>query len=179
MAVGHSGGAMTALQLAFRHPQRVRQLVLISGLFSSLGFTYEYYQATVAFADDPQRAVEMGYFPPEALELYRRVSPMGPDHFPVFWRKIQSAGNASPSLTPADLARIQIPVLVLVGDRDWIRWEHTVRLFESVASHPDPGVDLRRRQLAVIPGATHMVPYEKPALVGRIILEFLSGSAGL
>lgn len=52
----------------------------------------------------------------------------------------------------------------MVGDDDMMTLEHTTALYRAV-----PGA-----QLAVVPGASHLVPLEKPALVDRLILEHLS-----
>jgi pimeloyl-ACP methyl ester carboxylesterase len=64
----------------------------------------------------------------------------------------------------ADLARIAAPTLVMVGDDDIAKFEHTIELFEAI---PDA-------QLAVIPGASHVVPIEKPELVNQLVLDFLA-----
>ena len=50
------------------------------------------------------------------------------------------------------------------GDDDIVKVEHSAVL---AATLPDA-------QLAVIPGSTHMAPLEKPDLVNRLILDFLS-----
>jgi pimeloyl-ACP methyl ester carboxylesterase len=54
----------------------------------------------------------------------------------------------------------------MVGDDDMMTLEHTVDLYRAI---PDA-------QLAVVPGASHAVPLEKPALVNTLILDFLAGS---
>jgi pimeloyl-ACP methyl ester carboxylesterase len=68
------------------------------------------------------------------------------------------------AIPPADLARIAAPTLVMVGDDDIVRYEHTIELFETI---PDA-------QLAVIPGASHLAPIEKPELVNQLVLDFLA-----
>jgi pimeloyl-ACP methyl ester carboxylesterase len=57
-----------------------------------------------------------------------------------------------------------VPTLIMVGDDDIIRFEHTLDLYETV---PDA-------QLAVIPGASHLAPIERPELVNQLILDFLA-----
>jgi len=73
--------------------------------------------------------------------------------------------SAEPTLTPADLGRITAPTLVLVGDDEAIRIDHTCSLYEALPAG----------QLAIVPGATHAVPLEKPAEVTHLILDFLGG----
>ena len=57
-----------------------------------------------------------------------------------------------------------MPTLVLAGDDDCIHHSHTVDLFENI---PDA-------QLAIVPGTSHVLLLEKPALVNQLILEFLA-----
>lgn len=45
--------------------------------------------------------------------------------------------------------------------------EHTIALYRAI---PDA-------QLAIVPGASHLVPLEKPALVNRLILDHLAQDA--
>jgi pimeloyl-ACP methyl ester carboxylesterase len=106
-------------------------------------------------ADGPEMA-----FP---RDLYAAASPDGPDHWPVVFAKITKLWGEEPTLTVEDVARIASPTLVMVGDDDIIRLDHTVALFEA----------LPHGQLAVVPGASHGLPMEKPAEVSRLILEFL------
>jgi pimeloyl-ACP methyl ester carboxylesterase len=55
------------------------------------------------------------------------------------------------------------PVLVIVGDDDFITVPHA----DELARRAPNG------QLAVIPGASHVVPMEKPDLFNHLVLDFL------
>jgi pimeloyl-ACP methyl ester carboxylesterase len=72
--------------------------------------------------------------------------------------------RTQPALTAEDLARVRAPTLVLVGDDDMMTLEHTTALYRA----------LPESQLAVVPGASHLAPLEKPALVNRLILDHLA-----
>ena len=50
------------------------------------------------------------------------------------------------------------------GDHDLIRDEHTLLIFHHIPNS----------QLAIIPGATHMVPYDDAPLFNDIVARFLS-----
>ena len=52
------------------------------------------------------------------------------------------------------LEAITAPTLVLAGDHDLIRDEHTVDIYHHIPNS----------QLAIFPNATHMVPFDDPAL---------------
>ena len=71
--------------------------------------------------------------------------------------------RSEPDIPVSDLQKIQCPVLVMAGDDDVIRHQHTVDLFEV----------LPLGQLAIVPGTSHILPKEKPGLVNLIITEFL------
>lgn len=95
---------------------------------------------------------------------YGALSPDGPNHWPVIFRKIQRMASEEPLLNASDLAVIKAPVLVMAGDDDAIAPAHTQALYEA----------LLHGQLAIIPGTSHAVFMEKPALVNRMILDFLA-----
>ena len=69
--------------------------------------------------------------------LYAAVSPDGAEHWPLVWEKSQEMLATGPTLTAAGVARIAAPTLVLVGDDDVIRHDHTVASFESEAPDQD------------------------------------------
>jgi pimeloyl-ACP methyl ester carboxylesterase len=66
-------------------------------------------------------------------------------------------------LTVAKLSGISVPVLILVGDDDVARLDHTVSLYQSIPES----------QLAVVPGASHAVLKEHTKECVRIIERFL------
>jgi pimeloyl-ACP methyl ester carboxylesterase len=102
--------------------------------------------------------------PEELHEVYDRVSPDGPEHFPVVLKKLMRMWREEPEIALPELAGVGAPALVMQGDDDIVKVEHSAVL---AATLPDA-------QLAVIPGSSHLAPLEKPELVNRLILEFLS-----
>jgi pimeloyl-ACP methyl ester carboxylesterase len=69
-----------------------------------------------------------------------------------------------PDIALSELAGVRAPVLLMQGDDDIVTVEHSAALAAT----------LPEAQLAVVPGSSHMVPLEKPVLVNRLILDFLS-----
>jgi pimeloyl-ACP methyl ester carboxylesterase len=53
---------------------------------------------------------------------------------------------------------------VVVGDDDLVTLGHTCTLYESLADG----------QLAIAPGASHLLPYEQPELLHRLVGDFLA-----
>jgi pimeloyl-ACP methyl ester carboxylesterase len=154
--VGYSDGGNTALLVALRRPDLLRKLVCIGANF--------HYEGMAPVAVEVIEHATPDTFYPWLIKKYKEVSPDGPDHLPIVFEKVMRMWREEPALSPDDLARIQAPTLVLVGDRDWVAMEHTVEMFHSIPNS----------QLCVIPGATHGAPFEKAPLVNRIVLDFLA-----
>ena len=70
-------------------------------------------------------------------------------------------------MTVEDLATIEVPTLVLVGDDELILLSHTCAMYEALPAS----------QLAIVPGTSHFLLLEKPDLVNRLLLEFLAETA--
>lgn len=152
--VGWSDGGDVGLLVAIKRPNLVRRLVTIGSNFSADGLTRE---AAEAFKPDtPTSAV------PIMHETWK-VNAVEPDRFDAVLEKMQQCWFDY-AIPTADLARITAPTLVMVGDDDITRFEHTIELYDTI---PDA-------QLAVIPGTSHLVPLEKPDLVNQLVLDFLA-----
>ncbi|WP_330184028.1 alpha/beta hydrolase [Nocardia sp. NBC_01503] len=150
--VGHSDGANVGLLVALRRPDLVRKLVMISGNFNYEGIV-------PGILDDFEEESVQRYL----AGNYGEVSPDGEDHFPIVARKLAEMWESQPDLTPADLRALTTPTLVVSGDDDAVTLEHTIALYRAI---PDS-------QLAVIPGASHLLVMEKPNEVYALIADFL------
>jgi pimeloyl-ACP methyl ester carboxylesterase len=71
--------------------------------------------------------------------------------------------TTEPTLTADDLRRVDVPTLVVAGDDDLVRLDHTCALFAALPAG----------QLAIVPGTSHALPLEKPDELARLILDFL------
>ncbi len=72
--------------------------------------------------------------------------------------------DKEPHISPADLKKIKAPVLVMSGDRDAIRLEHTLAIFNNIPNS----------NLFIMPGATHFGAYEKPDLFNMVVMDFFT-----
>ena len=153
--VGYSDGGNTALIVALKRPDLVRKMVCMGANF--------HYNGMAPVAVEVMAHATPDSFYPWLVNKYKEVSPDGPDHLPIVFEKIMRMWREEPALSPQDLSQIQAETLVLVGDRDWVATEHTVQMYESIPN----------AQLCIVPGATHGAPFEKAALVNRIVLDFL------
>lgn len=67
-----------------------------------------------------------------------------------------------PNIDYADLSKIKCHVLVMAGDHDIIKPEHTIKIFQSI-----PGA-----QLSIFPDSNHGVCQQHPELFNQTVLNF-------
>jgi pimeloyl-ACP methyl ester carboxylesterase len=149
--VGHSDGANVALLVALARPDLVSQLVLISGNFHYGGLL---------------EALDVGVLASNGflIEAYAQVSPDGREHFAEVAAKVGRMIASEPTLTTDDLRQVAARTLVMAGDDDAIAPEHTLAMYQAI---PDA-------ELAIVPGTSHALILEKPALCNQILIEFLA-----
>jgi pimeloyl-ACP methyl ester carboxylesterase len=147
--MGCSDGAVVALMAARRRPDLVRRLVFGTGVFHRDGW---------------EEGVLDGE-PPEFLrESYGELSPDGIGHYGVVVAKLAAMHAHEPALAEADLRQIAVRTLIMVADDDQVRFEHAVTMYRNM---PDA-------ELAVVPGTSHGLLVEKPAVCNLLITEFLT-----
>ena len=155
--IGFSMGAMTALQLAARRPERLRTAVIV-------GITTQ---------REPRLSVARHLMDPVRIDrddhAFRGVLERRHDagQGEGAWRRLLPAiaGDvaAQPLLTPRDLRRIELPVLVVCGDRDpFVPVDHAWGMQRQL---PDG-------RLFVAPECGHEVTARKPALFNEAIGGF-------
>jgi pimeloyl-ACP methyl ester carboxylesterase len=152
---GFSDGAMVAIHVALQRPDLVRRLVLMGQYANPDGCPPFYTELMEQFTPDT--------FPPMFRQMYDSLSPDGPEHFPVFFNKLKP-NWLSPGVPLERLADVQSPTLVLIGDDDCVTPEHAAAMVRALPAGS---------QLGVVPGTSHGLPFEKPDLVNRLILDFL------
>ena len=148
---GYSMGGGVAFQVAIRHPEVVRKLVVASASYTSDGMHPELLEmiptlTPEVFAGSP---IE---------EAYLRTAP-NPDDFPTLVAKLKRLDMEPFAWPPEDIRGIAAPTLLIVGDSDAIRLEHAVELFQLLGGGVMGDLaGLPKSQLAVLPGTTHFVP---------------------
>ena len=93
-------------------------------------------------------------------ESYKKVAP-DPSYWPRIYEKVGSI--AWSGFSNDELASIRAPMLLIQGDHDFVRLEHSV---ETVRRIP-------RAELAVIPSASHFALSSEPDRVIPIVKHFL------
>ncbi len=144
--LGWSDGGIEALLLGIRHPTKVKKIV-----------------AMAANLNPSETAIY-----PEVLNLVKSMIesvPAGVRDTPRGRREIKVTGMMleEPNIDVKALEAITAPTLVLAGDHDLIRDEHTVEIYRHIPNS----------QLAIFPNATHMIPFDDPASFNATIERFL------
>lgn len=163
---GYSLGGGVALQVAIRHPELVRKLVIVSASHTSDGM-YPEVQAAIEhitpalFDGTPWRAA------------YDRTAP-DPEAFPALVTKLTQL-DATPFVWPAEAVQaITAPTLIIIGDSDGTRPEHAVEMFRLRGGGVFGDLaGLPAAQLAVLPGTTHVGMLDRADWLLAMIPPFL------
>jgi pimeloyl-ACP methyl ester carboxylesterase len=154
--VGWSDGGIIALLVAIERPDLVGKIVPISANTRPDGVVPEAH-GMMENTDPNDPSLEM------FRGLHAAHSPDGPEHWPVFFAKFGVMTSSQPNITREQLATITAPTLVVSADDDMIAFEDTLAIYRGI-----PG-----SELAVIPGTSHALVFEKADLINRVILDFL------
>ena len=147
---GYSDGANLLLWLAAKYPARIKKVVLVGGNFHHRGCEslFQKHLRNQKIEIDPR---------------YAAYSPDKPEHYAQVYEKCRKLWLTEPKWKVSLLKKIKCSTLIVAGDRDMIKPEHSLEMFRNI----------KQSQLAIIPGASHSLLKEKPELVNKIILDFL------
>lgn len=141
--LGWSDGGIEGLLLGIRHPAKVKRIAAMAANLDPQGLYPE-------ISDWAKK--EMDSIPPEAKQTAEGRREL----------KLMQMALTEPHIDPKALETITVPTLVLAGDHDIIRDEHTLEIFHHL---PDA-------ELCIFPGATHAVPYDDPVLFNATVDHF-------
>jgi len=144
--VGWSDGGIIALDMAAHHPERVGRIVVIGANYDAAGLVVP---------------TAVGGAIPPAPGIYTRIAP-DPKHWPVLYQKLIAMWATQPHYTLEELGRIRATALIIAGEFDIAKREHTDQLARAI-----PG-----SEEYIIPGGTHGVIWEKADIVNSRMLQF-------
>ena len=141
--LGFSDGGNIAMVFAMTHPDRVEKLILDGANLDARGVKSKI-----------QIPIEIGY----------RIANLFAKKKPGARKKAELLGLMvnDPNVKPEELANIQSPTLVVAGDDDMIKDEHTRMIASAI-----PGA-----QITILPGS-HFVANENPEAFNEAVLRFL------
>jgi pimeloyl-ACP methyl ester carboxylesterase len=155
---GESYGGVVAILLALRYPELVGRVATYGATFGSPQVAHN--TEMLCFDEPPTADSKCFQFQKEG---YRKVAP-DPDYWPVFWGKALSIEWRG--FSNEELASIKTPVLIALGDHDFVRVEHALETFRTIPN----------AELAVVPSAGHFALFSEQAKVIPLVEHFLSKS---
>ena len=135
---GHSDGGIIGLMLAINHPDKVKKLL-----------------TTGANLRPDSSAVDPALFP--LIDIIGKQMQTDSIHTKQFRLLVDQ-----PHIPVSDLKKITSDVLVMAGDRDIIRNEHTLEIFNNIP----------RALLCILPGTTHIVFQDRRKWFTDILYDF-------
>jgi pimeloyl-ACP methyl ester carboxylesterase len=145
--LGWSDGGIEALLLAQRHPQQVQKIA-----------------AMAANLEPSAAALNSQFISPSPSPERVKAILEGGNEAAIRKYRTDQLDRDEPHIDPKSLEQVQTPALILAGDHDIIRDEHTVEIFHH----------LPNSQLAIFPNATHMIPYDDPATFNATVERFFA-----
>jgi len=173
--MGYSLGGEVALQVAIRHPDAVRRLVLVSTAFRRDGWYPEILAAEAQMG--PAVADQMKQSP--VYQAWASLAPK-PEDWPVLLGKLGTLLKQDYDWSKG-VAGLKMPVLIVGADADAVKTAHTLELFGMFGGGKrDAGWDGSGRpsaELAILPGTSHYTISSSPALAAAVI-PFLDSRTG-
>lgn len=155
--MGWSMGGNTALLLAANRPDKIKKVVSGASNTKSSGLTQEGRELLKEYTVEAVKEDKTW------LEHYQRMNPQ-PDKWIKFWKDTQKMWSREIKVSDDKLSRIDIPVLIIRGDRDMIKLEHSLDIFRS----------LKKGQLCIYPNVGHDMPELKSEMLCRIAVDFFN-----
>jgi pimeloyl-ACP methyl ester carboxylesterase len=121
---GESYGGATAIIIAIRYPESVRRVATFGATFGPPQVAHNL--EMLRFDHPPAPDSRCFQF---QRESYKNVAP-DPDYWPKFWDKVGSVQWAG--FSKEELASINAPVLIALGDKDFVRVEHALEAYELI-----------------------------------------------
>lgn len=154
--MGWSDGGIVGLLLAESRPDKVKK-VLAAGANNGVRAVLPPGIDISAVHPNPIEDFEKGN--KEWIDNYVKTMPRD-------WKKLINDLNKmwyqQEYFPNSILEKINIPVMIAMGDKDDIRLEHAIELHRSI----------RNSELCILPGASHAVFSDKPELINKIAIDF-------
>lgn len=130
---GFSNGGTTTLQIAIRHPQLVRKIVVASAIYKRSG-AYDWLW-------EGMKNPTFDQMPEPYKKAYLEINPSQEGLLAMFDRDAKRMQTFK-DISEADIRGIQAPALILTADADVSRPEHAVEMFRQ----------MQHARLMILPG---------------------------
>jgi pimeloyl-ACP methyl ester carboxylesterase len=166
---GYSMGGGVALELAIRHPEVVRRLAYVGGACYQPSGLYP----AVLEGTSSQDSGELD--DPRWRQAYERVAP-DPGAWSTLLQKMTHMDQSFAGWSPNELKSLSSPVLLIIGDSDIVRPEHTVDMFRLLGGGVMAEVSgFAESQLAILPRTSHVGLLDRVVWLQSMSLAFFGG----
>lgn len=165
--MGYSLGAGVAMQVAIRHPEKVRKVVVISHPIRRDGWVKEANDAW------PNFRYEMFKGTPAETER-EKLNPI-PNSFPSLFNHIKAAAMRPYDFGADKLKATKAPMFFIFGDADGVRLEHIAEMYNlkgGGTSADLTGKHLASR-LAILPNTSHVGLLSRASVIIPMVNDFL------
>lgn len=151
---GWSDGGVVALGLAARHPELVRKAAIIGAGYNTDAEKPDFKRRMAAMKPDNEHTLPF-------RDAYRSVAPK-PGDWPLLIEKVKAMYASFSGWSEAEMRSLEAPLMVMLGDDDFLRPEHALELFRMVP----------RGRLAILPGSDHSAPVTRADWVTDMLIDF-------
>lgn len=163
--LGYSMGGGVAFQLAVRHPEQVRRLVVLSGTYTHDGWWPDVEAMFATFTAD--------MFKGTPVQTQFDSFGNDPANFSEYVRKVISIDLKKYNWSK-DVKKIQAPIFMVIGDADGVRYEHALELFVAKGGGKMGDIHgLPKSRMAILPGTTHIGIIQRTDWLIPMITDFL------
>jgi pimeloyl-ACP methyl ester carboxylesterase len=163
--LGYSMGGGIAFQVAIRHPEQVRRLVVLSGAYAHDGWWPDVEASFATFTADMFNDTP----------IKKQYDSLGndPAHFSEYVKKVISI-DLKPYDWSSEVKNIKSPIFMVIGDADGVRYEHALELFRANGGGKMGDLHgLPKSRLAILPGTTHIGMIQRTDWLIPMITDFL------
>lgn len=154
--MGWSDGGVISLLLASDRPDKVKKIIAVGANSRLDGINDE----GVKWMRDEMLKLKDNK---NWLASYSELAP-DPSKATDFVKHTQQMWLAETYIPETKIKSINIPTMIVQGDRDEIKVEHSIELYRTIKSS----------QLCVLPNTSHSVFAEKPELIDNIAISFFN-----
>jgi pimeloyl-ACP methyl ester carboxylesterase len=146
---GWSDGGVIGLIMAMDYPEKVKKLVSMGGCV--LSDTTAYPEYVLEFNRKALQYIDEKIAGKDTSKNWLRLRKLM-----EIWTEIDIPFSA--------LHKIKAPTIIMAGDKDMVREEHTIKIFQNI----------EKAHLCIFPGATHAIPVEDPETFNQAVHRFFS-----
>jgi pimeloyl-ACP methyl ester carboxylesterase len=162
-------GGGVAQQVAIRHPEVVRRLIITSSVYKYEGWSPE------TRAIFPMLTPEM-FEPTPIKQEYDKLAP-DPKHWKEFINKMKKFVTTSYDFGAEKIKAIRSPTLIITGDGDGVLPEHAVEMYRlRGGGYMIDFGPIHAAQLAILPGSSHISVMMQTDWLLSMTVPFLDAS---